>query len=215
MAFEEICKLCGVRKPLRKSHVFPNFVVSWLRKTGSGYFRMPENPNVKHQDFPKDHILCEDCEQRFSLKERYFSKNIFYHYLKNGPEKLKYSASLYYFLISILWRIVVSRLDAYKKGNKNFSKEIDKAEEDWRFFLLGKEISINYDVHLFITDFVTGFEIPVRGFNRYMTRGIDADVVSNSSECYVYVKFSRFCVFAPLAKYDESKWIHTKNCKRR
>jgi len=210
IAFEEICKLCGDKKPLRESHIFPNFVISWLRKTGSGYFRMPENPNIKYQDLPKYRLLCEDCEQRFSLKERYFSKNIFYPYLKNSPKKFKYSASLYYFLISILWRIVVSKLDAYKREHKNFSKEIDKAEDDWRFFLLGKKISINYDVHLFITDFVTGFRIPVRGFNRYMARGIDADVLSNSSECYVYVKFSRFCVFAPLTKYDESKWINTK-----
>jgi uncharacterized protein YchJ len=210
MTFEGICKLCGNKKFLRESHIFPNFVVSWLRETGSGYFRMPENPNIKYQDLPKENLLCGDCEQLFCEGERYFSKRIFFPYLEGKPQKFEYSKSLYYFLISVLWRVLRSKLDDYKNEHKRFIKEIDKYEEKWRFFLLHKKNLIDSDIHLFVTDFVKGTHIPVKGFNRYMVRGIDGTVCSNNSECYMYVKFSRFCVFAPLTKYDETKWVNTK-----
>jgi len=210
MAFEGICKLCSNKKILRKSHIFPNFIISWLRETGSGYFRMAENPNVKYQDIPKGRFFCEDCEQLFCEGERDFSEKIFYPYLENKPQKFEYSKSLYYFLISVLWRVLRSKLDDYKNEHRVFVKEIDKYEEEWRYFLLHKKNSMVSDVHLFMTDFVKSSYIPVKGFNRYMVRGIDGTVLSNSSECYVYVKFSRFCVFAPITKYDESKWVNTK-----
>jgi len=210
VAFEGICKLCHKRKPIRKSHLIPNFIISWLRETGSGYFRKPENPNIKYQDFLKSRLLCEDCEQRFASKEQYFSKNIFFPYLKNRPSKFEYSRDLYYFLISVLWRVLISRLKVYKNEHKHFAQEIKKSEEEWRLFLLGKEALPNQDVHLFVTDIIKEFAIPVKNFNRYMVRALDGTVISNSSECYVYVKLSRFCVFTPLTEYDKSKWINTK-----
>jgi hypothetical protein len=210
MAFEGICKLCGNRKPLMESHLVPHFVTSWLRETGSGYFRLLSNPNIKYQDLPQYRFLCDACEGRFSRREKYFSENIFSAFLKSNPKTLSYTADFYYFLISVLWRLLIRDLSTYKKGHKKFVKEIEKHEEDWRLFLLEERKPSISDVHLFITDILRESKIPVKNFNRYMVRALDSTVMSNGSECYAYAKLARFCIFAPLTAYDKSKWINTE-----
>ena len=204
------CKLCRQDKILLQSHIIPKFIVSWLKETGSGFFRMATSPNIKYQDFPKRRLLCSDCEQRFSSKEEYFSRKVFYPYIETKPAHIYYSQSLHYFLVSVLWRILAADPGKYKKQCRKFSKELEETEEDWRLYLIAKKTSIKSDVHLFISDILETATIPVRHFNVYMARGIDATIATSSSDCLVYCKLARFCIFSPLMSYDLSKWVNTK-----
>src|SRR5205085_8794379 len=108
------CKLCSNTRTLRASHIFPKFIFRWMKETGGSYFRQLTNPNIRQQDGQKEYWLCHDCEQRFSVAETYFAKEIFYPYLNAGQVTFNYDERLIYFLISLLWRILIGDLDDYK-----------------------------------------------------------------------------------------------------
>lgn len=206
------CALCGFERELRLSHLLPKFIFRWMRNTGGGFLRQAVNPNVRRQDGPKEHMLCDECEQRFSPSEKYFSEEIFYPYLNERKMLFNYDERLIYFLISVLWRVMANRLSFYKKEMPKFSKMISTAEKEWRGFLLREQALSEYrDVHLFITDVAhpNGTQ-PVRRFNSYFARNIDATVAANDKECAVFAKFSRFFIFGLLTPYDETLWVNTK-----
>jgi SEC-C motif len=207
-----ICKLCGEERELRLSHLFPKFIFRWMQNTGGQYLRQVTNPNLRRQDGPKKHLLCGKCEQRFSTREDYFSRNVFYPYIDRRQMAFDYDERLIYFLVSVLWRVLADKLDWYEQQNFNFSKELRKAERVWREYLLGEKPLAEYgDIHLFITDVADpGGTQPVEGFNSYMARSIDATAASNENECAVYAKFARFLIFGMLTPYDDTQWVNTK-----
>jgi hypothetical protein len=94
--------------------------------------------------------------------------------------------------------------------NSKFSKSLIETEAELRDYLLNKTTDIPKDIHLFITDISESDNIPVKRFNLYMARGIDGTVGSSSTECIIYAKFVRFCIFMYTTPYDETKWINTK-----
>lgn len=127
------CKLCGLEKQLRKSHLLPKSAYRQLRdrpEEGGG------SPLRVHMDSSEafftdiqvvKELLCDDCEQRFSrLGEQSVAKMWSTHTnfpllerLQNfgnplkGPRFSMYSVSdvgahildhLYYFALSVIWR---------------------------------------------------------------------------------------------------------------
>jgi len=203
------CKLCNQEKEIVQSHIVPKFVVRFLKETGPGFFRTFENPNIKHQDIAKLPLLCRDCEVMLSREEDYFNREIFHPLLKDQWTSISYSESLYFFLISVLWRNLVSKFEEYKKGLKHFREILARTERAWRIYLSNRENDPQTDVHLFITDILTD-SIPVRRFNSYLTRAVDITIASSQKDCFVYTKFARFCIFAPLTNYDHTLWVNTK-----
>jgi hypothetical protein len=77
-----------------------------MKKTGTGYLRSIETPNLRKQDGPTERWLCCDCEQRLSTRENYFASEIFYPLVETSGFSFAYDARLLYFLVSVLWRIV-------------------------------------------------------------------------------------------------------------
>jgi hypothetical protein len=205
-----ICKLCRTKEAIKQSHVIPKFVIKWLKETGSDYFRRPVVPNIKYQDLFKMSLLCEDCENIFSKYENYFSAQIFHPYLEVQPNQLSYCDKLHYFLVSILWRILVINLDQDSPSIKVFDNKLKLVEKEWRNYLLSQQKTIEKDIHLFITDILSNFKVPVKKFNLYMARGIDATIAVSRNDCLIYGKFARFCIFCYITPYDSSKWINTK-----
>jgi len=130
--------LCGEERELRLSHLLPKFIFRWMQNTGGQYLRQVTNPNLRRQDGPKKYLLCEECEQRFSTREDYFSRNVFYPYIDRRQTTFDYDERLIYFLVSVLWRVLADKLDWYEQQNFNFSKELRKAERVWREYLLGE-----------------------------------------------------------------------------
>ena len=98
------CNLCGNERELQNSHVIPKFVYKWMGKTGGKFFRTPSNPNIRQQDGIKQRLLCHECEQLFSINEKWFSENVFYPYLNNNHNVIQYNQELARFIISVLWR---------------------------------------------------------------------------------------------------------------
>lgn len=120
------CALCRAERPLRESHITPKFL--WKDSGLTGSYRTFEAYCQTHskltqghrQDGFKECLLCDSCEQRFAVIERYAKEQLFG---KSGPLRIRprdhfvwtglnYSL-LKRFQISILWRMSVSRLPFY------------------------------------------------------------------------------------------------------
>lgn len=141
-----ICRLCLKEKELRISHIIPKLFYNQIKKNSiTGILRSGSNPNVPTQDGEKTHFLCEDCEEKFSKYETWFSNNI---YEKISSNKGEYTfCSDYdefrYFSLSIGWRVL-----QYIKENKieGLASEeylrIDQKLEEWRKALNEQNMNI-------------------------------------------------------------------------
>ena len=203
------CRLCKNESELQLSHHYPKFLAKWLKKTGTGYFRVSGNPNKRHQDLPKEYLLCSECEQRFSVSEKYFSENIFHPYLKDTSSNIEYSRLLHYFIVSLAWRSIQFILSDSNFHNHDFRKEILSADQIWREYLLGNRAGIENDTHIFCVDILPAQELPTRGLSHYLARAIDSDVASNSTRCFTYVKIPRFIFYVHISDYPKEQWINT------
>src|ERR1700677_1288298 len=146
----ETCKLCLKNDQLRNSHIIPLFVVDYIKRTSSsGYLRRAINPNLRIQDFPKLKLLCENCEQLFSEREKIFCEKIFIPYLEKGIKKFKYAEWLQYFAVSLAWRTAIVGKTAHIKIHPHQSQKIDKLIQDWANYLLGNTIAPISENHIF------------------------------------------------------------------
>lgn len=108
------CRLCGLDKPLRKSHIIPKFVSRFLKTTSlTGYLRGSSDINKRVQDGLKVELLCDSCESKFSKWEGEFANGIFSSHInlmEQGLDviKIDYDSSLIKFVISIFWRVLVA-----------------------------------------------------------------------------------------------------------
>lgn len=112
------CALCGVEANLKKSHIIPKFIGRHLKDTSIGNIRSAENPNLIVQDLEKHHMLCHDCEEIFSVSERWFANNIFYPRLRNGKSNFDYNEHLHYFISSLSWRSLYLDIINFVKGDE-------------------------------------------------------------------------------------------------
>ena len=208
-----ICKLTHRETELRNSHIYPKFVIDWMRETGSKYLRRYAIPNQRNQDGYKKYLLSEKAEQLFSKKEKWFAENIFRLYLNNPFSELKYDGNLFYFSILLLWRILILELEQPNINQFKFKNILEEAEQQWRLFLLNGIYPKNFNrVHLILTEKLTNHNINSRNVDNYFTRVLDGTTVFNDkiNFCAIYAKFSRFIFFGLLLNGDESKLIGTK-----
>lgn len=204
------CRLCGREQDLQLSHIFPKFVVDWLKKTGTGYIRNAIVVNRRSQDGSKQRMLCRTCEQRFSANENYFSSQVFHPVLR-GATNIRYDSRLIYFLISLLWRVAHANLPKAREKKNRFLDIIEAAEMEWRQFLLGNQALDHFrHVHLFVFDITENPPPLAKGFNVYCARALDGTFFNDTDNCYVYAKFARFLCVAILTPYDEQNWVNTR-----
>ncbi|NVJ10683.1 SEC-C domain-containing protein [Myxococcus sp. AM001] len=199
------CRLCKQTGQLRESHIFPKFVFRWLTRTGGEYFRGTANPNLRVQDGPKERLLCGDCEQRFSVREKWFAEKVFKPYIEQGEVRFDYDSALFYFAVSLLWRILENDLRALHPSLAHFRAQLVGAEEQWRMYLLGGQIPpVANEVHIFATDVgLVDNEQPVEGFNLYMARTLDGEVIGGRTRCAVYAKLPRFIFFGAITPTEQ------------
>jgi hypothetical protein len=177
-----------------------------MAKTGDGYFRGGDEPNVRVQDGPKQRLLCGDCEHRFSLREKWFAETIFTPYIEHGVKQFPYDASLFYFAVSLSWRVLIQSLPNVHERLAHFRPSLEACEQEWRSYLLGGPVPTTYsEAHIFITDIgLVGGEQPVEGFNSYMARAVDGDVIGSRSGCSVYSKIARFIFFGAITPTEQT-----------
>jgi hypothetical protein len=208
------CKLCHEKAELRASHIIPKFVFRWMAQTGDGYFRGGDEPNLRVQDGPKKRLLCGDCEQRFSIREKWFAETVFTPYIERGAKHFTYDASLFYFAVSLSWRILIQGLQSLHQRLAHFRPLLEACEQEWRSYLLGGPVPPRYsEVHVFITDIgLIGGEQPVEGFNSYMARAVDGDVIGSRSGCSIYSKIARFIFFGAITPTQQTDSDKTLIC---
>lgn len=150
------CALCRQNKELQLSHIVPHFVGRRMIKTAPGDIRVTNEPNIVAQDIEKHYMLCHDCEELFSAKERWFASNIFNPWQDHKQREFSYDESLTYFIVSLSWRSLYLDLEEYS-CDSTFDKEILltmlRAESIMRDYLLGKRQDVS-DIqnHIFFFD---------------------------------------------------------------
>lgn len=212
------CRLCGNTCELKDSHIIPKFVYDWMKKTGTGYIRCINNINKRLQDGFTQELLCHDCEELFSIREKYFNEHIFHKYLnKQDRGNYKYNENCFYFCISILWRVIISTSEeAWIQMPRDRQTLFHEVELDWRNYLLGKTSAPTHNIiHLFLTkehDFPSN---PALLFNTYMLRNVDSQLIASDYKCGVYAKFSRFILVAHVSGFCPREWINTSLSQHR
>jgi hypothetical protein len=118
------CRLCKENKPLRESHIFPEWLYKPLYGDNHRFFVLSTDANKRRGTRPKgiyEKLLCNECEQRFSRWEGY-ARNVFFELplkvieddgavvfsgLEYTPFKL--------FQMSLIWRAsIASRHEMHK-----------------------------------------------------------------------------------------------------
>lgn len=185
------CRLCGEASDLQKSHIIPNFVIRWMKKTGATPFlRQTDDPDTRIQDY-KEELLCENCEQKFGKWESEFASKIFYPFIRDEESEFRYDNWLKKFIISISWRLIVCKRTDIESFDTPHREELREIEEEWRHMLNGsKHVSSEECSHYMC--FSRGIDTVETDASRtadfYFDRALDAIPVT-SFGTYIYFKF--------------------------
>ncbi|MDV7213567.1 hypothetical protein [Azotobacter beijerinckii] len=128
------CALCFKESSLRKSHIIPEFLYKALYDDKHRFHvlsTLPAQENWKEQKGLRENLLCDVCEQRISIWERYACMVL------KGGVKLTYAregnvvhvsgldyAKFKLFQMSVLWRAGVSSLQFFEKVQLGKHSEI-------------------------------------------------------------------------------------------
>ncbi len=210
------CALCGERPRREDSHIIPAFAFRWMKKTSAtGFMRKANNPNRRTQDGAKYPLLCEECEDRLSVHENQFAKQIFYPYVNEKPQVMPYDHHCMLFCVSVLWRVLHCLWiddEAIEPLQPEFKGRLEKPYQVWSDFLLGREKHPKeFCVNVVPVDDVMKVEGDVRvsGISQYFTGSIDMDLVCNAKAGYVYAKIPHFLIFGRV--YDRTSDSFSKN----
>jgi len=222
------CSLCLHSTSLCESHIIPSFAYKWLKETSAtGYVRGGINPDIRKQDGPKLKLLCEKCEGILNKAETLFANNVFYPYVNmelddygcaTGTVKsIQYNDWLLRFIISIHWRLLVSK--DYSTNNKRAAIVIEKLntiKEEWRQFLL-KERNDTGECESHIV-FLKNM-IAWRGrlpeninekINYYLLRVIDGAPVSRKKEISIFSKIGPIAFFTTIIPCKLNKTVDSR-----
>lgn len=206
------CALFDIEAELRLSHIIPKFAFDYMKCTGGKFLRGYEKPNQRLQDGPKIYLLSDNAEQEFSKRERWFVNNIFLPYLKDEKKSFDYDEQFAYFTISLLWRVLVDQFDDPDIYNDNRFKFLSEVKTEWKQFLSKGIFPMTYnDLNIFLTDRVSNHTTNGINVDLYLSRIIDATIVSNDkgTKVAIYAKFLRF-IFWGIVKGEPNNCMDTK-----
>lgn len=206
------CALFDLEAELRLSHIIPKFAFDFMKSTGGKFLRGYEKPNQRIQDGPKIHLLSDKAELEFSKRERWFVNNIFLPYFKDEKKSFDYDEQFAYFTISLLWRVLVDQFDEPAIYNDNRFKFLGEVKDEWKLFLSKGIFPRTYnDLNVFLTDRVNSHSTSGINVDLYLSRIIDATIVSNDkgTKVAIYAKFLRF-IFWGIVKGEPNNCMNTK-----
>jgi len=130
------CKLCKLEKPLRKSHIFPEWLYKPLYDKNHRFFVLSTDANKIRSTRPKgiyERLFCNECEQRLSRWEGY-ARDVFFELpLKvNEDNRAVVFSGLEYipfklFQMSLIWRAsIASRPEMHKIDLGHHAERIRK-----------------------------------------------------------------------------------------
>ncbi len=210
------CALCRMNKELQLSHIVPHFVGRKMIKTAPANIRMTNKPNLVAQDIEKHYMLCHDCEELFSAKERWFANTIFNPWQDNKQQVFEYNENLSYFIVSLSWRSLYLDLKEYS-CDPAFDKEILmtmlRAEDTMRDYLLGKRQDIlGIQNHMFFFD-------RIKSINKYdfdknpsiaMHRSITSYSAYNGKTLFTVSNLMGILIVTFYSMDEKEKWENTQ-----
>jgi hypothetical protein len=177
------CALCEKEAVLCDSHVLPAFAFRWMRERSiSGHIRSTDNINVRVQDGLKKPWLCSDCEKLIGREEQAFATNLF-HPWQNKPVTVEYGDWLNRFCTE--------------------DEMADLAEQSWRRYLLRQQRGVGkFEQHILPMHIIESSTIPdlPNNINRYLTGGIEMDIVGTSKTMMTFAKLGNFMIFGMISK---------------
>lgn len=209
----EICALTGEECELRDSHIYPKFMFEAMKKLGGTNFRISNMPNRVLQDGLKKRLLGHNAEQMFSKSENWFAKTFFYPYcfnLSSINKSISYNENLYYFVVSVLWRVLYVYLKDTNNIDERFENDLIEAEKEWKRYLLNKQLPIHYNkVYLLpLGNGSMSSNYPIiEGQEYYNLRTFDAALAFDDigAKSAFYCKCPRFAFWGVLSdKYKEN-----------
>ena len=159
-----VCKLYHTTAELRESHIFPKFIIEYFKRTGSRYLRPFSNPNKRMQDGITKPFFSHEAEQTFSIREKWFAEHIFRPFMSGEKKAFIYDDSLYYFLLSMIYRALLLELDTGLYQKDRYYGLLLEAAEEWRLFLSNGSRPKRFDeVNLFFTEHIINHNFWVMG----------------------------------------------------
>ena len=212
-----MCKLCGSRVPLKKSHIIPRFIGKWMKETSiTPYLRFGENVDKRLQDLVTMELLCDDCENRLSAWETKFANGIF-HPSAAGETTFRYGSWLVKFAASLAWRGIQFRQSQGIEEWPTVKSKVDEMGLYLSRFLLGREKNVgSYTQHIYpVGELVSPIRPGSPMLNRYLARAVEIDFLRTDdlSEMIVYVKLPMFMFFS-VVESKHRKWLETSRIKK-
>jgi len=203
------CALCGQMGELAESHIIPDFVGKWTKKTSAtGFLRSAAEPNVRVQDLDKVSLLCSKCEERFSVAEKQFSERIFKEFQDRNADVFHYDEWLLRFVVSLNWRVAVTSQDV-RKAPVCVQKTVEQAVASWSDYLLGHSHGPGIGKHyiLFLKRTASpSDQVDTVQAAWYSLRGIDYTVTWNSSSVIIYSKLPGIAIVSYLLPKTVKGW---------
>lgn len=184
------CSLCGDEQDLCESHIFPKFVIRWLKETsGTGRLRQLDNPRKRKQDGPKEKLLCRDCEQLLSDDERWFASAVFRPTM-SGEEPELLGSELTRFAIGLSWRVLITDGERLAGRYPRFRRRINRTCGEWGRALLdrtpvGRHYLFPLPDQMFVID-------SDANLNWYLHRAIDGTALLVGSRPFIWWKIPGF-----------------------
>lgn len=211
-----VCALCRQKKELQLSHIIPNFVGRKMKKTSPVNIRSTNEPNRIAQDIEKHYLLCHDCEELFSEKERWFANNIFNPWIDQKQVQYNYDENLTYFIISLSWRSLYLDLEEFtcdSSFNKDILMIMIRAESVMRDYLLGKRKDIS-DIqnHIFFNDRVKSVYNADSSDNLSVTlhRSLSSYSAYNGKTSFTISNLMGIMIITFYSMDSEEEWTNTQ-----
>jgi hypothetical protein len=198
------CLLCGGPPPLVDGHLIPDFAVRRLKKDGPSGFLRGENPNRRIQDGVKEPLLCPDCDgRRFSDAETSFANRIFHPFLDDRAHEFDCTEADRYFVASLTWRAIVSRLRTRTTDDFDYVPDevaaMEEAAGRLRLYLLGSEqYPGEIEQHIFFCG--PDGHGQFLGLNAYLNMANDLQIIGRQDRLYALAILSGV-VIASLLRF--------------
>jgi hypothetical protein len=130
------CAFCRENRPLRESHLLPRWIIERaLEKSPTGRMRDADAINKPVQDGEKLPLLCSACEERFGKLETMEARN---HDDGKTIAGSGYERGFCRFVVSVLWRVGVSRVEQLRSESPKFLEPLTAAVTTWKEYLDGE-----------------------------------------------------------------------------
>jgi hypothetical protein len=182
------CALCSSVAKLEQSHVIPQFVYRGLGQPGG-----PTRP-----------LLCGACEDRFSLWESTFARDVFHPLVAGKPVPVKYGPWLSKFAASVCWRILENARREHQLANCA-TTDVGICLKTWSDFLRGRRSDVGaHHLHLVAESDESG-----RGFMPRRST-IESEVTADNGAAWVGAQLGPLVLFGLIRDDAPGQWSGTR-----